>query len=78
MRRRPIIIRTDKGKEFLIRTFQDMLTREELEFSVCRNPDLKCSVIERPHRTIRDKMYKYFTYKNTHRYIDVLQDFVTG
>ena len=39
---------------------------------------MKCSVIEGAHRTIRDKMYKYFTYKNTSRYIDVLEDFVTG
>ena len=56
----------------------DMLKREGIEFSVCRNPDVKCTVIERTHRTLRDKLYKYFTYKNTHRYIDVLQDFVTG
>ena len=39
---------------------------------------MKCTVIERTHRTLRDKLYKYFTYKNTHRCIDVLQDFVTG
>ena len=72
------MVRTDKGKEFLNKTFQDMLKREGIEFSVCRNPDLKCSIIERAHRTLRDKLFKYFTYKNTHRYIDVLQDFVTG
>ena len=78
VRRRPIIVRTDKRKEFLNKTFQDMLKREGIEFRVCRNPDVKCSVIERAHRTMRDKLYKYFTDKNTHRYIDVLQDFVTG
>ena len=77
-RRRPIMLRTDKGKEFLNKTFQSMLKREGIEFSVCRNPDVKCSVIERAHRTIRDKLYKYFTYKNTYRYIDVLRHFVKG
>jgi hypothetical protein len=30
----------------------------------------------RVHRTIRDKLYKYFTYRNTYRYIDVLPKFV--
>ena len=72
------MLRTDRGKEFLNKTFQAMLKREDIEFSVCRNPDEKCSVIERAHRTIRDKLYKYFTYKYTYRYIDVLRDFVTG
>jgi len=33
-------------------------------------------VVERAHRTIRDRLYKYFTYKNTCRYIDVLPKFV--
>jgi len=45
---------------------------------VCRIPDVKCSVVERAHRTIRDTLYKYFTYKNTYRYIDVLPKFVTA
>ena len=72
------MVRTDKGKEFLNKTFQDMLKREGIEFSVCRNPKVKCTVIERTHRSLRDKLFKYFTYKNTYSYIDVLQDFVTG
>jgi len=36
------------------------------------------SVIERAHRTIRDKLYKYLTYKNTYWFIDVLPQFVKG
>jgi len=56
--------------------FQEMLKREGIQFQVCRNPDVKCCVIERAHRTIRDRPYKYFTYKNTYRYIDVLPKFV--
>jgi hypothetical protein len=39
---------------------------------VCRNPDVKCSVIERAIRNMRERLYKYFTYKNTYRYIDVI------
>jgi len=64
--RRTIRLRTDKGKEFLNRQFQDMLQREGIQFEVCKNPDVKCSVVERDHRTIRDRLYKYFTYKNTY------------
>jgi len=47
-----------------------------IQFQVCRNPDLKCAVVERVHRTIRDSVPKYFTYKNTYRYIDVLPKYV--
>ena len=38
VRRRPIMVRTDKGREFLNKTFQDMLKREGIEFSVCQTP----------------------------------------
>jgi hypothetical protein len=78
VRRRPIIVRTDKGKEFLNTTFQDVLKQEGVEFSVCRNPDVKYAVIERANHPLRDTLYKYFIYNNTHRYIDVPQEFVTG
>jgi len=78
IRRRPVWVRTDRGKEFLNRLFQDMLKREGIQFQISKNPDVKCSVMERAHRTIRDKLYKYFTYKNTYRFIDVLQVFVRG
>jgi hypothetical protein len=63
IRKRPVWLRTDRGKKFLNRSFQDMLKREGIQFQICKNPDVKCSVFERAHRTIRDKLYKYFTYK---------------
>ena len=75
-KRRPLTVQTDKGKEFLNKPFRDMLRREGIEHRTCKNPDVKCAVVERAHRTIRDKLYKYFSYKNTYRYIDVLEKFV--
>jgi hypothetical protein len=55
-----------------------MLKREGIQFQVCRNPVVMCAIVERVQRTIREKLYKYFTYKNTYRYIDVLPAFVQG
>jgi hypothetical protein len=55
-----------------------MFKKEGIQFEVCRDPNVKCSVVERSHRTIQDKLYKYMTYKNTYRYIDVLPKFVKG
>ena len=74
--RRPVWVRTDKGKEFLHKDFQDMLRYEGIQFEVCRNPDVICAVVEHAQRTIPDTLYKYFTYKNTFSYIDVLPKFV--
>jgi len=77
-KRRPVWVRTDKGTEFFNESFQKLLKREGIQFQVCKNPDIKCSIVERVQRTVRDNLYKYFTHKNTYRYIDVLSDFVSG
>ena len=53
-----------------------MLRREGIQFHMCRNPDVKCAFGERAHRTLRNKLYRYFTYKNTYRFGYVLQQFV--
>jgi len=74
--KRPIWVRTDRGKEFANRSFQDILKREGIQFQVCKIPDIKCSVIQRAHRTICDKLFKYFTFKNTYKFMDVLPKFV--
>ena len=76
IRRRPIWVRTDRVKEFFNRSFQDMLKKEGIQFQTCRDPNVKCAIGERSHRTLCGKLYKYFTYKNTHRYIDVPLKFV--
>jgi len=74
----PVRLRTDKGKEFLGSSFQELLKGEGIQILVCKNPDVKCSCIERAHRTIRAKLYKYVTFKNSYTYIDFLADYVTG
>ena len=53
-----------------------MLKHEGIQFQVCKNPDVKFSVVERVHCTLREKLNKYFTFKNSYRYIDVLHKFV--
>jgi len=78
IRKRPVWVRTDKGKEFLNTQFQTLLKREGIDFQVCRNPDVKCAVVERVNRILRDKLHRYFTYKNMYKYIDVLPKFVKG
>jgi len=58
---RPVWVRTDKGKEFFNKDFRNMLRDAGILFQVCRKPDVKCVDVERTQRTIRDRLYKYFT-----------------
>ena len=66
---------TSKSAPYMARR-RIKVKREGIEFQVCRNPDVKCAVVERVNRTLLDKLHRYFTYKNTYKYIDVLPKFV--
>ena len=70
----PNFLQSDKGTEFLNSTFQSMLRRHGIHFYTSENEDLKASVVERFNRTLKTKMYRYFTHANTRRYVDVLDD----
>jgi len=67
------MLQSDKGAEFLNSTFQQMLKRHNIHFYTSENENIKASVAERFNRTLKTKMYRYFTFKNTWRYVDVLQ-----
>lgn len=68
----PVIFQTDKGKEFTARTVQNVFKEFNIEFRMIRNPDAKCAIAERVIKTIKHRLWRYFTHKNTRRYIDVL------
>ena len=68
--RKPEKLWTDKGAEFYnkdVKTLLDIYSTENEE---------KSSIVERWIRTMKEKMWKYFTDNNTYRYIDVLPDLV--
>jgi len=71
--RKPTKIQSDRGKEFLNKDFQDLLKNNDIKFYTTNN-ETKCSIIERFNRTLKEKMYRYFTYENTYKYMDVLED----
>ena len=75
--RSPEILQTDKRTEFLNRNFQSLLKEKNIHFFTT-NSELKASVVERFNRTLKTCMWKYFTAKNTHVYIDILQDIIQG
>jgi len=68
------MVQSDKGTECLNSIFQSMLKRRSIKFYTSENEDLKASVVKRFNGTLKEKMFRYFTYKNTRRYTDVLAD----
>ena len=75
---KPQILQTDKGREFINDTVQEYLKDEGVYFFTSQNDDIKCAIVERFNRTLKGKMFKYFTSKGTKRYINVLQDLVNS
>jgi len=71
---KPNMVQSSKGTEFLNFTFQSMLKRQDIKFYASENEDIKAAFVERFNRTLKTKMYCYFTAKNTIRYVDVLPD----
>jgi hypothetical protein len=71
----PKSLQADDGKEFR-GEFKKLLDKQGIKFFVARNPDIKCAVVERFNRTIKTRLWKYFTEHNTFKYLDVIQDLV--
>jgi transposase InsO family protein len=69
----PKRIHTDQGKEFLNKTIAETLKKHNIKLYTL-NSEMKASIVERFNRTLREKMWRYFSHNVTYRYIDILQD----
>lgn len=68
----PTYVQTDKGREFLNAIFLSFLKHRSILHYTSENDDIKCAIVERFNRTLKSKMWKYFTYAKTLRYVEVL------
>ena len=71
-------MQSDKSTEFVNTTVQQYLKRQGVSFHMTHNPDIKGAVIERFNKSLKTRMYKYFTKNNTYRYLDVINKLLTG
>jgi len=74
--RKPWWLYTDKGKEFIGHEFQDLMNKKLIIHFVSNSPDIKGANVERYNRTLKTRLWKYFTKRNTFRYLNVLQSIV--
>ena len=68
--RKPGKLWTDKGREFYNKDVKELV-----EIYSTENEE-KSSIVERWIRTMKEKMWKYFTDNNTYSYMDVLPELV--
>ena len=66
-------LRTDKGREFKNSTVQSLFKSLHIHHFVTHN-EVKANYVERLNRTLKLRLSRYFTYKQTHEWIDVLSD----
>ena len=76
--RKSITIQSDKGTVFGNATVRQYLKSQDVNFHTTQNPDIKGAIIERFDRTLKTKMYKYFTKNNSYRYSDVIHKLVAS
>ena len=73
--RKPSSLMTDRGNEFK-GCFQRFLKERDIHFYFAPNPVIKAPNVERYNRTLKNKIWRYFTEHKTKRYIGVLPDIV--
>lgn len=73
----PNKIHSDEGTEFFNRNVKKYFSEQGITLYKV-NSELKASTVERFNRTFKEKMYRYFTYTQKYRYIDILDDLVSA
>ena len=76
-KRKPEKIHSDRGSEFVNKKFQALLKKENIGFYHTFN-ETKARVVERFNRTLKQRMYRYFSMASTKTYIDVLPKLVNA
>lgn len=72
--RRPVRIQSDQGKEFTNKEF--VRAFKPIHFFTTRNAETKASIVERFQRSLKARMWRYFTRHKTRRYVNILPDLV--
>lgn len=69
-------IHTDRGKEFYNGTVRAMLDRHNIQLYSTFST-MKAAICERFNRTLKSKMWKQFTLRSSHKWIDILPGIIS-
>ena len=71
----PKRIQADQGREFYNAPVKQLLEQNDVELFSVKSP-FKAAMVERFNRTLKTKLWKIFTSRNNHKWLDVLPDVV--
>ena len=74
----PKKLQTDKGSEFYNKDVKPLLKKSNIDMFSTENDDIKSCIVERFNRTLKSRMWKYFTARKTNKYLDVLEDLIAS
>ena len=63
---------SDKGQEFNAKVVRKLMEKRDIMYFPTQN-ETKASVSERAIKTIKTKLYRYFTHKDEYSYLPILQ-----
>jgi transposase InsO family protein len=72
----PKHLQTDDGKEFFNNSVSDLLSRLTINHYSTKSVT-KAAMVERLIRTLKGNIWKYFTLRGSHRWLDILPEVVT-
>ena len=74
----PLRIFTDKGVEFEAKEMKEYFKKKEILKYVTQSPDVKAAMAERAIRTIKTRLFRYFTQNESYRWIEPVEKIVTS
>ena len=69
-------LQSDQGREYTNKKFQKFLKDNKIEFFTTFNEETKASVCERFNKTLKSKLWKYFTKNSILNFLPILDDLV--
>jgi transposase InsO family protein len=73
--RKPRKLHTDKGLEFINKPTKELLKQHAVHWFATEN-ETKAQVVERFNRTIKNRMWRYFTKEGSTKWVKVLPDLI--
>jgi len=71
----PTIFITDRGKEFYNRHLSEFFKGLHVQHA-SPSSEIKAGMAERAIRTLKERVYRYFTHKNTYRWLEIIPQLV--
>ena len=67
----------DRGLEFANKLFQRYFKKKQIHFLTVRNQETESSITEQLIRTLWTRIWRYFTFKDTERHVDLSQHVIS-